>query len=205
MANPAEQSDLDIFQLMLSTRLTESILVRRIRQDGSSLHGNANTDFVIATNVPPLRNASRTGFDFGNDGPGAQDLSLACVQAVLQRMDYVGPLHKAWDGSRVYELALDLQTPFLAQFVAPPQGDELRIAWNQALGWVRRMLLDRVRQSKLTTDVLLNAWRRSVDGLPDPPPEKELDRADVARQLRRELLAMTGDASVLAQFLGMVG
>jgi len=195
--NPAASSpDPDFYQVMLCQRLTQGFVVERVDVDGVS---------VIATNVPPLRHASQSGFDFGNDGPGAQDLALACVQALLERMDYAGPTQAAWDGSRVYRLAAELQGAFLDQFIAPATGDEVRIPWSKALGWLRGALLERVRERGLTTDTVMDAWRASVDDLPDPPPRKELERAEAARALRAQLLELTDDASVLSQFLGLVG
>ncbi len=193
-ANPS--TEMPIYQVMLPARLTGGIVVRRVRIDDR---------LVIATNVPPLRHNSEVGFDFGNKGPGAADLALSCVQALLVRSDYVGPTQKMWDGSRAYRLAVELHESFLAKFVAPAQGDELLIPWNNALGWLRRMLLTRLREQGLTSDTLLRAWRESVDSLPEPPPKTELDRAEAARALRDDLAALTGDASVLSQFLGMVG
>ena len=89
--------------------------------------------------------------------------------------------------------------------MASATGDELRIPWSQALGWLRGVLLERVRERGLTSDTVLAAWRASVDALPDPPPRSELDRAEAARALRAQLLELTDDASVLSQFLGMVG
>lgn len=182
-------------QVMLPMRLTGGIIVRRIRLDGAP---------AIAANVPPLRHASRIGFDFGNDGPGASDLALACAHAILTRMDYVGPVQKLWDGSRVYRLALDMQTPFRAHFIEPTQGDELQMSWNKALGWMRRTLLTNVRAEDLTLQSLLDDWRRSADELPDPLPSTDLELAELTRHLHGELAEMTGDAAVLAQFLGMI-
>ncbi len=196
MSCEAVPSDPGIYQVMLATRLTDGIVVRRVDAEGER---------IIASNVPPLRHASPSGFAFGDEGPGASDLALACVQALLERMDYIGPADKLWDGSRVYTLAHELREPFLSHFIAPAQGDELHIPWNQALGWMRKALLARIYAQKLSSDTLLHAWRLSVEGLPDPPPQTEMDRADATRVLRAELLRMTGDASVLSQFLGMVG
>ena len=136
--------------------------------------------------------------------PGATDLALACVHGILARMDYVGSVQKLWDGSRVYRLALELQTPFREHFIEPAQGDELTIPWSKGLGWVRRTLLDRLREDGLTAESLLERWRRSADQLPDPLPEADLDLAELTRKLNAELAEMTGDASVLAQFLGMI-
>jgi hypothetical protein len=193
---PEVQPNLAVYQAMLPERLTDGILVRRIACQGGT---------IVATNVPPLRHRSQSGFDFGNDSPGASDLALACVQAVLERMDYVGPTEKVWDGSRVYVLANELQELFFCDFVAHASGDEFRIGWNQVLSWLRRMLLARVRERGLSSDELIGAWRRSSESLPDPMPETELDRADLTRQVRTELLEMLGEASILAQFLGMIG
>jgi hypothetical protein len=189
-------TEMSIYQVMLPARLTDGMIVRRVRVEDR---------LVIATNLPPLRHNSDSGFDFGNSGPGAADLALSCVQALMVRSDYVGPTQKMWDGSRLYGLAVELHESFLAQFVVSAQGDELTISWNQALGWLRRMLLTRLRERGLTSDTLLLAWRESVDSLPEPPPRTELDRAEAARALRDDLAALTGDASVLSQFLGMVG
>jgi hypothetical protein len=183
-------------QVMLPARLTEGIIVRRTMLAGRP---------VIASNVPPLRHESPEGFDFGSDGPGASDLALACVHAILERMDYAGPVRKVWDGSRVYVLALDLQASFQDLFVSQASGEELLIPWNQALGWMRRTLLERVRREHLSSDCLIEAWRRSVDSLPDPLPETELDRAETTRRLRTDLIRLTGEASILDQFLGLIG
>ena len=191
----APQSGDEIVHVMLPIRLTEVIVVQRTLLDNRP---------AIATNVPPLRHASQTGFDFGNDGSGASDLALACVHAVLARMDYVGPVQKLWDGSRVYRLALELHAPFRAHFIESAQGDELLIPWSQALGWMRRTLLSLVREQNLTQASLLKEWQRSLDALPDPLPQNELDLATLNRQLRDDLIEMTGDASVLDQFLGMI-
>jgi hypothetical protein len=191
----APQSGDEIVHVMLPMRLTDGIVVRRTLLDNKP---------AIATNVPPLRHASQASFDFGNDGPGASDLALACVHAVLARMDYVGPVQKLWDGSRVYRLAMILHAPFRTHFIESAQGDELNIPWSQALGWMRRALLSLVRERSLTQASLLEDWRRSLDALPDPLPQNELDLATLNRQLRDDLIEMTGDASVLSQFLGMI-
>ena len=95
----------------------------------------------------------------------------------------------------------------VVQFIKGTQasGEELLIPWNQALGWMRRTLLERVRREHLSSDCLIDAWRRSVDSLPDPLPETELDRAETTRRLRTDLIKLTGEASILDQFLGLIG
>jgi hypothetical protein len=100
---------------------------------------------------------------------------------------------------------MELRAPFQEQFISPASGDELVIAWNQALGWMRGTLLERVKREHLSSDSLIESWRRSVDSLPDPLPETELDRAEITRRLRADLIQLSGDASVLDQFLGMIG
>lgn len=184
-----------VVHLMLPIALTGGIVVRRTRVEDAP---------AIASNLPPLYHAGRIGFDFGNEGPGASDLALACVHALLARMDYVGPVQQVADGSRVFRLAQELQQPFLVRFIASAQGDELHIGWNQAVGWTRRTLLTLVREQRLTPASLLDAWRSSAAALPDPLPTAELDLASLMRQVRGELAEMTGDASVLSQFLGMI-
>lgn len=184
-----------VIHIMLAPPLTEGIVVRRMLLDGAP---------VIASNVPLLRHHSHTGFDFGNAGGGSSDLALACVQAVLERLDYIGPTDILWDGSRVYRLAVTLHAGFRARFVEPARAEELRISWTKAMTWVRQALLERVRRENITLDALFTAWRQSAEALPDKAPPAELDRAELTRQLHEDLVALAGQAGALAPFLGMV-
>ena len=182
-------------QVILAPRVTEGLLVRRMLVDGAP---------IVASNVPLLRHHSPTGFDFGDTGGGSSDLALACVQAVLERLDYIGPTDKLWDGSRVYRLAVALHAPFRARFVEPARGDELRISWSKALTWVRQTLLVMIRQENITLEGVLAAWRRSAAELPVEPPQTELDRAALTREIHEELVALAGNAGILTPFLGMI-
>ncbi len=194
----AEQSQPSVpnLHIALPDKLTSGIVVLRTVVDGAS---------AIATNVPPLRHASQSGFDFGNDGAGAADLSLACTHAILSRMDYVGPVQPLRDGSRVYRLALELYEPFCAEFIEPACDDELRIPWSRTLGWMRRTLLRQLRARGLTQQTLLSDLQEITIALPNPLPKTETDQDALNHQLRRELAKLTGDASILSQFLGMIG
>ncbi len=181
--------------IALPDRMTEGIIVQRVALDGVT---------GMAANVPPLRHLSETGFDFGNDSTGATDLALACANAILERMDYVGPTHIIQDGSRVYRLAMGLHETFRSEFIEPASGDELRITWGKALGWMRQALLKSLRDETITQETLLASLQRTQDELPDPLPDNELDQAALNRQLRGAFTEMAGDASVLSQFLGMI-
>ena len=119
-------------------------------------------------------------------------------------MDYVGPVQKLTDGNRVYRLAVRLHEAFRAAYIEPADGDELRITWSHALGWMRRSLLNLLREQGLTQETLLAGLRQAQDDLPHPLPDNELDQAALNRQLRDALTELAGDASVLSQFLGMI-
>lgn len=194
--NPTAPSQRAIVHVMLAPHVTEGIVAQRLTLDGAP---------VIAANVPLLRHHSHTGFDFGDTNGGSSDLALACVQTVLERLDYIGPTGILWDGSRVYQLAVALHAGFRARFIEPARGDELRIPWSMALTWVRQALLDRVRQESITLENLFAAWRHSVAALPAEPPSDELSRAELTRQLHADLVALAGQAGILAPFLGMIG
>lgn len=195
MNAPDAQDRNAAIQVMLAPHVTEGILVRRITLDGAP---------IVASNVPLLRHHSHTGFDFGNAGGGSSDLALACVQAALERLDYIGPTDILWDGSRVYRLASALHVGFRARFVEPARGEELAIPWSKALAWVRQALLETIRRDNITLEGLFAAWQRSAQALPAEPPPAELDRAELTRHLHEELVALAGQAGMLTPFLGMV-
>lgn len=182
--------------LTLAQPVTEGVLARRLTLGGRQ---------VLLANLPPLRHHSDAGFDFGGKDGGSADLALACVQMVLNRLNYLGPTRRLDDGSYVYGLAWHLHSKFCAEFVADAAGETLAISWQQVMAWVRREMLNYLWEEKITLQGVLDRWHAIDATLPAKPPRDPQDQRDVLHELGQEAMGLCGLVATLSHFLGHEG
>jgi len=186
----------DVGFLVLSQPVTGGIVARRLVVDGQPL---------VAANLPPLRHHSTDGFDFGGTEGGSADLALACVQVVLNRLNYMGPTQRLADGSHVFALAWRLSPHFCAKFVAGASGERLLIPWQQVMSWARQAMLDFLWEEKITLQLVLDRWHAVAGGLPTTPPRGPMDQRDILRDLGVDAMELCGLVEVLTHYLGHEG
>jgi hypothetical protein len=182
--------------LVLAQPVTGGIVARRLIVDGRPL---------VAANLPPLRHHSAGGFDFGGNDGGSADLSLAAVQTVLNRLNYLGPTHLLDDGSYVFALAWHLSPKFCAEFVAGATDDTLAISWQQMMAWIRKAMLNFLWEEKITLQKVLDRWHAVGAGLPATPPRGPMDQRDILRDLGTDAMELCGLVATLTHYLGHEG
>ena len=182
--------------LVLAQPVTAGIVARRLIVDGKRL---------VAANLPPLRQHSADGFDFGGSDGGSADLALAATQTVLNRLNYLGPTHRLADGSHVFALAWHLHGKFCAEFVARAEGETLTITWQQVMSWARREMLAYLWEEKITLQRVLDRWHAVAAGLPSAPPRQPMDQRDLLRDLGVEAMDLCGLVATLTHYLGHEG
>lgn len=186
----------EIAFLVLAQPVTEGIVARRVALGERSL---------VAANLPPLRHHSATGFDFGGSDGGSADLSLAAVQVVLNRLNFLGPTQRLADGSHVFALAWRLHGSFCAEFVAGGAGDALAIPWPQVMRWARQAMLSYLWSDKITLQQVLDRWHGAAKNLPATPPRGPMDQRDILRDLGDEAMELCGLIATLTHYLGHEG
>ena len=182
--------------LVLAQPVTAGIVARRLTLDGKPL---------VAANVPPLRQHSADGFDFGSSDGGSADLALAAVQLVLNRLDYLGSTRELADGSHVFALAWRLHGKFCAEFVAGAEGETLTITWQQVMAWARREMLAYLWEEKITLQGVLDRWHAVAGGLPATSPRGPMDQRDILRDLGTDAMELCGLVATLTHYLGHEG
>lgn len=182
--------------LVLAQPVTGGIVARRVKVDGQPL---------VAVNLPPLRHHSENGFNFGGTDGGSADLALAAVQAVLNRLNYMGPTHRLADGSHVFGLAWHLHPQFCADFVADATGEALAINWREVMVWMRKAMLNFLWEEKITLQKVLDRWHAVAGGLPTASPRGPMDQRDILRDLGAEAMELCGMVATLTHYLGHEG
>ena len=104
--SPSQEKDMSDFQdFTLFDPLENGLILRR--ESGN-----------VWTNVPHVvTHHSPTGYEFGYGGSGPADLALNICEVMLNRLGYIGPRTKCWDGD-CFELAFQLHQAFKWQFIA---------------------------------------------------------------------------------------
>ena len=94
------------------------------------------TSRVAYTDVPrAVTGASTCDFDWGNAGPGAYELALNILEAVLLAMSHQGPRSAGLEGT-CFTLALLLRGNFVASFVAAVPDEGGSFAIPEIVAWI---------------------------------------------------------------------
>lgn len=102
-----------------------------------------NHNFV-STNVPHLiLHHSQTGYEWGNHGDGAADLSLNIIENLLRAIGFEGrTMIDTWSRNRVFTKSWALHQEFKQTVIArmPYEGGKLFV--NEVIVWIQEHLYD---------------------------------------------------------------